>query len=326
MKIGLVGGYGHECIKVLPGAELAWACDGYDQQALVRAASFGCQTTFASMGSMLEEFQPDIVYIGSAFALNGALAIHALECGFDVVSEKPLATDWGTLERLASLTASGSRRVIAEFTMRWLESFALARRMIQSGRIGSPVMVQAQKTYKFGAGRPTFYQSRELFGGIIPWVASHSIDYAAWCTGLSYESVTSCQGKRCFPDYPEMEDHASMLFKMTGDVPCVMTADFLRSEVATTHGDDRLRVTGTSGTIEVRNDEVFLTDSKGEHFWHCQPNADSSTRRAVDLMEAALGLATSEISTTESLHITAAALAARDSADHEGQCIQVRKR
>lgn len=315
MKIGIVGGYGHESIKFLPKVKLAWACDDYDKQALVKAKAFGSEKTYSSMEVMLEDFQPDIVYIGSVYARNGCLAVRALELGFDVVSEKPLATDQKTLDRLYELTANGKRRTIAEFTMRWMEPFKKARQLIQSGVIGQPVMIQAQKTYKFGTRRPNFYKSRELFGGIIPWVAVHAIDYAAWCTGLQYESVTAAHGNRCFPDYPEMEDHAALLFQMTGKIPCLITADFLRPQGASSHSDDRLRVTGSEGVVEVRGGEVWLTNASKDRHWHCKSAETSRARRATALAKAALGAVDPGITTLECLHITAAALAARDAAD-----------
>jgi len=314
VKIGIVGGYGHEGLKRLPGAELAWACDGYDQQAVTRGAALGCKRIFPSMESLLTDFQPDLVYIGTVYAGNGRLAVQALEQGFDVVSEKPLAADWETLNRLSALTASGERRAIAEFAMRWSAPFQKARELILGGAIGKVAMIQAQKTYKFGTARPDFYKSRELFGGIILWVAVHALDYAAWCTGLQYDSVTAMHGNHAFPDYLEMEDHAALLFQMTGGVPCVITADFLRPSGAA-RGDDRLRITGSDGVVEVRNNDVFLTDSREEHHWVCPTEDSVGIQLAEDLAAAALGSSAAQITTAECLHITAAAIAAREAAD-----------
>ena len=317
MKIGLIGGYGHECVKLWPDAELAWACDDFDDKALERAKAFGCGKTYPSMTALLDDFRPDVVYIGSVYGHNGCLAILAMERGFDVVSEKPLATDRQTLCQLHELTASGERRIIGEFAMRWQLVFAKAQELIRSGTIGEVAFIQAQKTYKFGPKRPDFYKSRELFGGIIPWVAVHAIDYAAWCTGLQYESVTAVQGNSCHPEYDEMEDHASMLFQMTGGVPCVITADFLRPEGASTHGDDRLRVTGSKGVIEIRNETLWIITTQAEESWTGDENEADGIQRAKDLVNAALGKSNPTISTAGCLHIAAAALAARDAADSQ---------
>ena len=59
--------------------ELAWACDGYDQQALTKAAAFGCKKTFPVMESLLTNFQPNLVGTGTVYARNGHLADQALD-------------------------------------------------------------------------------------------------------------------------------------------------------------------------------------------------------------------------------------------------------
>ena len=323
MRIGIIGGYGHESIKQLPGVKLAWACDNFDQQALVRAKAAGVGDTYLDMDSLMQDFSPDLIYIGSAYALNGALAVRALERGFDVVSEKPLAVDRAVFNDLCRLTASGERRLIGEFTMRWMEPFQRARKLIQSGAIGCPVMIQAQKTYKFGAHRPDFYKERRYFGGIIPWVGSHAIDFVAWCTGLRFESVIATHGNRCFPEISEMEDHAIMQFRMTGGVHCLITSDFLRPSGASSHSDDRLRVTGSEGVIEIRNQEVFLCDAHKEYHWLCDCELPTGGDLAKAIVTAAQGQPHSEITTQECLHVTAAAMAARDAADHGGQLFEV---
>ncbi len=315
MKIGIIGGYGHLCVGPYPNAQLAFACDGYDDQALTRAAALQCRRTYPSMKELLDDFQPDVVYIGTVYAHNGRLAVHALEAGFDVICEKPLASDWATLQRLRELTASGERRIIAELAMRWSPAFRQARELILSGAIGEPILIHAKKSYKFGSKRPDFYRSRKLFGGLIPWVATHAIDFAAWCTGLRYEAATATHGNRRFPDYPEMEDHTALLLRMTGNVPCVITADFLRPDGAPTHGDDRLHVTGSNGLVEVRGGQLFHTGPDGEKAWSFPQEPNLGTLRARELVAAALGDDSTPISTADSLHTSAAALAARTSAD-----------
>lgn len=322
MKIGLIGGYGHNIVRHFPGAELAWACDGYDKAALKKADALNITDTYERPAEMLEKFQPDLVYIGSAYARNGHLAVAMRERGLPVVAEKPLAADWKTFARLKELTDGGRHGLVAEFTMRGNPAFARAHELIHSGRIGEPMLIQAQKTYKFGAARPAFYKDRSLSGGIIPWVAIHAVDYAMWCSGLRYQSVTAAHGNHCHPDYPGMEDHSSMLFRMTNGASCVITADFLRPAGAETHGDDRLRVTGSKGVVEVRGNLVICEDGDGVSRWEESEGAQPA-KVAQAMVDAAIEGKSAPYSTAEAFHATAAALAARDSADHSGNSVEV---
>jgi len=314
MRIGIIGGYGHFTLRKLPGAEFAWAEDGYDAQARVQAEALGGANVFADPGQLLSGFSPDLVYIGSAYARNGDLAVWALERGIPVVVEKPMAASLATLRKIAALTASGPG-IIAEHSMRWFPAIRKTREMIGAGRIGRPVMVQAQKSYKLGSHRPPFYKKREEFGGTIPWVAIHAIDFAFWTAGLRYESVSASHGNRCSPAYPEMEDFAAMTFTMEGGVPCLITADFLRPAGAPSHGDDRLRITGTEGVVEINGFEVTLITSQGEERLSLEPLDTLWEAAAQDMVDAVMRRETAMISPEECLHVTYAALAAREAAD-----------
>jgi len=322
-RIGIIGGYGHECVRPLPGAEIARALDGYDDAARRRAEASPECLLFPDMDRLIEEFSPGILYIGSAYGRNGDLVVAALERGLSVVCEKPIATDWDVLRRIEDLTADGHLRVIADFAMRWSPTIVRAREIIKAGGIGSVVMAQAQKSYKFGKGRPEFYKTRELFGGIIPWVAIHAIDWTTWCCDLRFESVTATHGLKRFSDYPGMEDHASMLFRMEGGVPAVVTSDFMRPGGASSHSDDRLRITGTEGVVEARGDTLFVVDSSGERTIDCPMLESVNIERAVELFDAANGGEGCRLNTPASLQSTAAALAARESADSGGKWVEV---
>jgi len=323
MKIGLIGGYGHNILRHFPEGEFSWACDGYDQEALNKAEAAGIKNVFQDVETMLAEFTPDIVYVGSAYGRNGSIALRMLERGFSVVSEKPLATEAATFGHLVKATGGGKRGIVAELTMRGSPEITKVRELVQSGRIGSPVLIQAQKTYKFGNKRPSFYKEADLFGGIIPWVAIHAIDYAMWCSGLRYESVQATQGNRCFPDYPGMEDHAAMLFRMSGGVPCLITADFLRPRGAPSHGDDRLRITGSSGIVELRGDLVCVSDGEKTEEWDLSGETADAASLAREMVSAALDGESTLFSTSDAMHVTAAALAAKTSAAANGETIKI---
>lgn len=139
---------------------------------------------------------------------------------------------------------------------RYEPSFYTARRLVRDGAIGEPVLAFGQKTYRFGA-RPDFYRRRETFGGIIPWVGIHAIDWCRWVSGRRYTAVTASHGNIAAPDYPGLEDHAACLFALDNGGSAAMTFDFLRPAAAPTHGDDRLRLTGTTGYLEIRWPDVF---------------------------------------------------------------------
>jgi predicted dehydrogenase len=313
MKIGLIGGYGHISVVHYPGAELVWACDGYDRRAEERSKKLG-HRCFEDAETMLREFQPDVVYVGTVFGNHGRWCADLLSRGLPVICEKPFATELADVEKIASMIRGGGPRLLAEFAMRWNPAFVRAREIIQSGKLGKIAFVQAQKTYKFGKSRPDFYRDRKTFGGIELWVAVHAIDYAAWCVGKNYVSVSATHGNLCHPGYPGMEDYSVMDYEMEGGIPCRITADFLRPAGASGHGDDRLRVTGSDGLLEVAGHRVVFSNAEGEIEETLESTDEDHVRRSSEMVSAVLGGAGS-LSCRESFAMIAAGLAAREAAD-----------
>ena len=70
------------------------------------------------------------------------------------------------------------------------------------------------------------------------------------------------------PDIREMEDNASVVVKLANRGTASARIDYCRPPTAPTHGDDRLRVAGTEGVVEVADagaKVVLMTGDKEPH-------------------------------------------------------------
>jgi predicted dehydrogenase len=178
------------------------------------------------------------------------------------------------------------------------------------------VAIQAQKSYKFGNARPDFYKKRETYSGSVLWVTSHAFDFVAWTTGLDYRSVTGLGGNLAKPDYGEMEDHVALLCEMSNGASCVIHGDYLRPAQAPTHGDDRLRVVGSDGVLEVR-DGLCIAITNEEELRILEMSAPKATDTARGLLAAVRGEADARITTGECLRIAEVLLRAREATDEK---------
>jgi predicted dehydrogenase len=174
------------------------------------------------------------------------------------------------------------------------------------------VLATAQKSYRFGASRPDWYRRRRDYAGTMLWVASHGIDAIRFCCDVEFGRVIGVQSNVSKPDYEEMEDHCVALWELSNGGSAVVHADFLRPTSAPTHGDDRLRVAGSSGVVEVRADRCVLIGAAGE-----RDITESVNVRRVDeeLLAAVRGESSEFYSTTESLAMAEILLRAREAAD-----------
>ncbi len=253
IRLGMIGVDGHTdmIVKDLPALKdvrlVAWA-NGPVDASLPREVK-----RYAEYEEMLEREELHVVGICLPYYRNAQAAVAAARKGIHIVMEKPVATTLADLERVRSAVKTGRVRLTALLGMRLEPRFRAIRSVIDSGAIGDPILVTAQKSYKFGKSRPDFYRAKDTYGGTIPWVGIHAIDFIHYTTRLDYIKTAAFQGNACHRDYPGVEDHAGILFELSNGGTAMLNIDFLRPESSPTHGDDRLRIAGYSGVVEIKD-------------------------------------------------------------------------
>ena len=216
---------------------------------------------YSDWKEMLETEKPDIAIVDPWYNDHGKISLYALERGINVFCDKPVATDFETLEKIKNCDKA---IFAAMFDARTNPAFKAAKKAIDEGRIGKVRMMDSRKSYKLGK-RPAFYSSRETYCGILPWVAIHAIDWMKWLSGEHYTDLTGAAISRLDNgNNGDMDITSAAQFMMTNDVIATVTADMYRPMSAPTHGDDRVRVVGTKGIVEVTAGKATLiTDPDG---------------------------------------------------------------
>ncbi len=174
--------------------------------------------------------------------------------------------------------------------------------------------MDARKSYKLGR-RDAFYRSRATYPGTIPWVGSHAIDWIRWFADSEFETVFATQSAQHNRGCGELETAALCQFTLAGEVLASVSIDYFRPRGAATHGDDRIRVVGTEGVIEVSGGKVLLIDDDGER----ELAAECDRQIFRDFVAGVEG-GECLISAADTLAVTEACLLARQSAD-EGRLV-----
>jgi predicted dehydrogenase len=152
------------------------------------------------------------------------------------------------------------------------------------------------------------------------WVASHAIDVIPFVTGQRLMSAIGHGGNLSRPDFGSMEDHVAALFVISGGGTAVVHADFLRPAAAATHGDDRLRVAGSEGVLEIIGGRCRLITNG-------QPETSLTERTParpihLELLDALRGEPSELYSTAESLAAARTLLRVRAAVD-EGHWVNL---
>ncbi len=273
-RIGVIGASGHyayalECIREIEGAVLCAVAPGREDEdtAPLTSSELFVEHSASSYGDyrhMLDDTPLDVVVVNPYYFLHAEVTAECLSRGISVFCEKPLALDMESLALVVKSWKESKARLGAIFDFRYDPGFYTAKKLVESGAIGRPLMGFSQKSYKLGQ-RPWFYESRETFGGIIPWVGIHAVDWFTYVSGLKYTAVTAYHNNLCALQWPGMEDSAGCLFELDSGGVAVMSFDYLRPTGADSHADDRLRLVGSEGVLEISSRTgLLLTDSKGE--------------------------------------------------------------
>ena len=259
LRIALVGAYGHykkvlDEIVDLDQAALVAVAPGYADEDLApvfkhKLAAGDTTARFADHRAMLEQAKPDIVIVSTRLDRVAPVAIDAARAGCHVVSEKPLAIDHESLHALRSAVGEANVRLIAMLTMRTLPAFVTACECFRRGDVGEVVIVNARKSYQWGA-RPEWFGRRETYGGTIGWVGIHAFDMIHYITGQGFVSVAAMQSNQTHPDRPACEDNCALILELANGAHATVSLDYGRPSTAPTHGDDWIRIVGERGVLE----------------------------------------------------------------------------
>jgi predicted dehydrogenase len=324
LKIGMIGAAGHvnyvtAGIQELGDARLcavAAGCAEEDVASVAARMKAGEDVArYADYRELLAQEDLDIVGISPYYYLHAEISAASLEAGMAVFCEKPVSLDLPGLARVREARERSGRPLGMMLAFRYDPVFATARRLVAEGAIGSPTVAYGQKSYKRG-NRPEFYRKRETFGGIIPWVGIHALDWVRWVSGCDYRRACAHHTKLHRPDYPGMEDAAGVTMVMDNGGTAVMSFDFLRPAGAPTHGDDRLRLLGERGALEIIGNRLQLITETGVE------NIDVPANGPGCFADFARSVAdpsqnTCRISSGDVLRVTEIALKTRMSADLE---------
>ena len=295
--IGMTAGAAEDSLDALSAC-----CDEYHQQ----------PELFEDYRVMLDRQQPDIVVVSGPFELHARMCIEAFKRGIHVFCEKPVALDWEDFASLKDAYDAANIHFSAMMGLRYDPAFYTAWQTVQNGAVGTIRMLNTRKSYKLGA-RSAYYHHRATYGGTIPWVGSHAIDWIHWFSGERFESVHAHHSSLHNKQNAELEISALCQFVLSHDVLASASIDYLRPENAPSHGDDRLRVAGTDGVIEVRHGQVFLINQSTKEEERMPVDCDRQIFH--DFVEGIKGRATHLISVDEIWAVTEACLLARQSAD-----------
>jgi predicted dehydrogenase len=311
MRIGIIGGVGHwfYAMGELPRHTLVGIAPGFAGESMGQVQSQlrakGMEpTVLEDWHALLDEV--DLIIVNTRFDLNAEITAAFLRRDVYVFAEKPLAITLEQLDMLEAAQRESRAFVSAMFGIRGEPWFVTVRKAVRS--LGKVRLLNGQKSYRMG-NRPDYYRKMETFGGIIPWVAIHAIDWVHELAGVNFKTVRGLSNADYNNGHGEMDVTSLCQFEMEDGILASVSADFMRPMSSPTHDDDRIRAVCTEGVVEYMKGKVTVIDKDGERELPMEEGEDvfEQMLRRIDGEEVG-------VSPEESFYVTRVALLARDDA------------
>jgi predicted dehydrogenase len=289
---------------------------GEDVSSYLRAPTpHGPPQLYEEWRAMLDAEQPDIVTICGRYDLNAPLALEAVRRKCHVICDKPAAHTMEDLAELRGVVGEMGVQYALMLVMRYEAPYFAARQLVQQGLIGEPYLISAQKAYRWGINRPAFYGLREQYGSTMTWVGIHAFDYACWVAGVRYAEVFAYHANKVHTERPGCQDVATVIANLANGGSAVFNLDYLRPAASPTHGDDRLRIAGSQGVLEVCDEGRRLRVITAERNVESWPLVDPGRSLVSDLLAALEGRGNLLVPAEEAFRITAFAIRAAEAAN-----------
>ena len=259
---------------------------------------------------MLDVEKPDIAVVSPRFDLTARVCMECARRNVNVLAEKPIATSLEELEELRQVVKESGIHFMAMHFLRLSGAFYQALCAVRQGAIGKVRMVNAQKSYKLGK-RQDFFKKRETYGGTILWVGVHAIDWIYAMIRKPCIKVNACQSCIGNRGHGELESTCLCQYIFEDEVMASLNIDYLRPGAAPTHSDDRLRVVGTEGVLDVQGGRLTMTNSQGEQ----KPEPEKGKNLSVEFLNEILGEGLCEIRPEEVFDIAKLAILTQQAAD-----------
>ncbi|MGC9330088.1 MAG: Gfo/Idh/MocA family protein [Candidatus Hinthialibacter sp.] len=272
---------------------------------------------YSDFHEMLDKEALDITAIYTTHGRRPEAVIAAAQAGAHIFAEKPLAPNLIDLARIYESVSSAEVQLSMMLAMRFEGVYRKVHELVREGVLGEIAQASSQKSYKIG-DRPEWMKNRGTFAGTIPYIACHSLDLIRWTTGLEFVKGAAFHNNIGRPGLGCMENSAGIILKADNGATLSSRLDYCRPEIAPSWGDDRLRIAGLDGVVEVMQNKInLITKDKQPH----EVQLSESIAPFQNFLDAIEGRVEPILSADDCFRITEIVLKLRDAADAEAMVL-----
>jgi glucose-fructose oxidoreductase len=141
-----------------PAAGIVGICDEQPERMADAARGFGLppERVFTDYRACLEQTRPDLVILCPAAAKHGEWTERVAPFNVHLLVEKPFAATLAEADRMTAAMRPSGKQLAINWPLRWVESHATAKRLIDEGHIGELI-----EYHHFGGNRGPLWHTAD---------------------------------------------------------------------------------------------------------------------------------------------------------------------
>ena len=262
-----------EVIKHFDFVNVSGVCSKSKKRATDFAAEHNLNP-FASITEMINYGSVDITLIANENHRHFASAIEALECGSNVLIEKPLACSPANIDHLLNLAKIKKKHIDIVLQKRYDPHIVKLKNLVRLGAIGKIHLVNVNVYMtrdELNAKRIAKLNGSELATPLLQHLAIHHLDAALWVLDSIVEDIVVNHSIFCrLPGYP---DTSVITMRMGNGV--LLTLNF--SVAVTKRLRNSIEIIGEKNAVACKANGIYDLDGVAAHFG-CASKETSTTR------------------------------------------------
>lgn len=234
--------------------EMRYAVDKVMERAEEFAKDFSCWYSNCFEDILSQDL--DVIHICTPHFLHKEMAIAALERGFNVLTEKPLAINLEDADSIIRTAEKSGKKFGVIFQNRYIEGVKEAKKIIEKGELGNIIGAWSQLTWW---RPPSYYQCdwkgswEKEGGGVLIDQAIHSIDLVQYLVGSPVEWIHGHIDNRIL-NTVEVEDVADAAIKFKNGC----TYSLFACNYYTCNAPIQIEIMGEKGKVNIKGFDVTI--------------------------------------------------------------------
>jgi len=217
-----------------------------DPQGMAESPGEEVDQVYATVEEMLASEGLGFGLVCTRNDLAPALGERLLQAGIPLIIEKPVARTAAQIQRLNQVAAARDVPWATAFTNRLQPIAREFSKLVAGGALGRVVSIEGRMVTSSVQQRDPghwLFDRRRAGGGILHWLAIHTVDLIRYISGLEYAGVMA-QVATLSDTGIDVEDMAAVGFTMTGGALGSLHAGYVLRQ---RYGDIYLSMRGTQG-------------------------------------------------------------------------------